>query len=211
MVKTMEFVLPTIIKNSIQTYSLVPKNSTVLDVGGGDGTKAKKLYPDSKIFTIDIKNGWNVMEKGLPEGDWDVILANHFIEHISNPDYFLDQCKKIMRENTILDIGTPNLVAWFNRMTFLFGYIPHSMELSTKFNVGKPFDWNNEELGGHIYVHSLRSLKELLINHGFEIITVIGECSTFKCSPVILTLDKIITFINPNLSSAIRVKCTISS
>src|SRR3990167_10113954 len=101
-----------------------------------------------------------------------------------------------MRENTILDIGTPNLVAWFNRMTFLFGYIPHSVELSTKFNVGKPFDWNKELLGGHLRVFSIPALVQLLKAHGFKILSVKGEYSTFACPSIILWLDKCLTNFN---------------
>ena len=182
----------------------------VLDVGGNEGERAYEFYPQTTdLRVVDIKYGWDVMEKGLPYGPWEVILANHFIEHIINPDYFLEECKRAMEPHTILDIGTPNLTAWFNRILFLFGYVPHSVELSTKFNVGKPFNWGKEPLGGHIRIFTLDALLELLDHHGFNVISVEGEASTYPTILPIRWLDSLLTYISPTLASAFRVKCTL--
>ena len=188
---------------------MVQTPKKVLDVGGKDGRRAREeFYPVSEVTVVDLETGWDVMEDGLPKGDWDVILANHSIEHFSNPDLFLEECRNVMGPNTILDIGTPNLTAWFNRLLFLFGYVPHSVELSTMFNVGKPFGWNNEELGGHIYVYTVPALLQLLKHHGFRIMSVKGEHSTYHCNGLITAVDRLATM-NPNLASAFRVKCTL--
>jgi len=196
--------------NNIQTYSSISRKLKVLDVGGNDGLVAKKLYPDSELTIVDTKNGWDVMKSGLPSfKNWDIILANHFIEHISDIDYFLDECKMVMNPNTILNIGTPNLTAWFNRILFLFGYVPHSVELSNRYNVGKPFNWNKEELGGHLRIYTIPSLVQLLKYHGFKILKVTGEYSTYPTNLIISQLDKFITDININFASAFRVLCTI--
>lgn len=186
------------------------KEMKVLDVGGGDGLRARnEFYPGSDVTVVDIKHGWDVMKEGLPSGKWDVILANHFIEHIPDPDYFLDQCRKVMKPHTVLDIGTPNLAAWFNRVLFLLGYVPHSVELSKRFNVGKAFDWNKEELGGHIYVYTVNALKCLLAHHGFSVTSVVGERSNYPANFIIRGMDYMATRIDPSLASAFRIKCTI--
>lgn len=181
----------------------------VLDVGGNDGQRAREeFYPGSEVTVLDLKSGWDVMKQGLPDSGWDIILANHFIEHIDDPDQFLDYCKEVMSRNTVLDIGTPNLAAWFNRILFLFGYVPHSTELSLRHNVGKPFNWGNEELGGHRRVFTVPALVTLLKRHGFTITYLKGECSTFACPFPILWLDKFLTWLSPTFASAFRVKCT---
>lgn len=192
----------------IPTFGLGSKRK-VLDVGGNDGKRALEFYPDSEVTVCDLKNGWDIMELGLPAGPWDVILANHSIEHFSNPDLFLEECMNNMDSNTILDIGTPNLAAWFNRILFLFGYVPHSMELSKRWNVGKAFRWNNEQLGGHIHVYTPSALKQLLIKNGFRITSITGECSTYPCNPIISFIDKFLTLLSPSFASAFRIKCTI--
>lgn len=186
------------------------KVMNVLDVGGKDGLRARnEFYPGSEVSVCDLTYGWDVMKYGLPEGTWDVILANHFIEHIPDPDYFLDECKRVMKKHTVLDIGTPNLTAWFNRIFFLLGYLPHSVEVSKRHNVGKAFDWNNEELGGHIYVYSVPALLQLLKKHGFKILSVRGEASTYPASGVVKAIDACLTRLSPALASAFRVKCTL--
>ena len=181
----------------------------VLDVGGADGSRAKRHFPNAKIKTLDLINGYDVMKKGLPIGDWDIIFANHIIEHVLSPDFLLDECKRVMSTKTVLEIGTPNLAAWFNRILFLFGYVPHSVELSRRFNVGKAFNWNDEPLGGHIYVYTVPAILQLLKHHGFKILSVKGEASTYPAHPIIMWVDKLLTCLSPNLASAVRIKCTI--
>ena len=183
----------------------------VLDVGGANGSRARGhlLYSHTNRTIIDLKNGYDVMKEGLPDGPWDIVLANHFVEHVPDPDFFLDECRRIMKPHTVLDIGTPNLTAWFNRVFFLFGYVPHSMELSRRFNIGKPFGWNKEELGGHIYVYTVPALCQLLKHHGFKIISVVGEASTFPATIAVRWIDKGLTLLSPTLASAFRVKCTL--
>jgi len=178
----------------------------ILDVGGGvDGRCKKEFYPTFDVTTLDLLNGYDVMEKGLPDGEWDIIFANHFIEHVSNPDFFLSECKRVMKSYSMLNIGTPNLSAWFNRILFLFGYVPHSVELSKFYNVGKPFNWNSEPLGGHVYVYTVPALIQLLKHHGFRIMRVTGEASTFPCNPLIKVTDQLLTKISPSFASAFRI------
>ena len=187
---------------------ILPKKK-VLDIGGNNGKRALEFYPSSDVTVVDLKTGWDVMERGLPDGDWDVILANHFIEHVSDPDYVLDCIKFVAGPNTIIDIGMPNLTAWFNRILFLFGYVPHSVELSFKHNVGKPFNWGKEEIGGHLRVFTIPAFLQLLKIHGFKIKEVKGEASTYNAGPIVALLDRALTAVNPNLASAFRVKCSI--
>lgn len=181
----------------------------ILDVGGGDGSRCQRHYPDADITILDLIHGYDVMKDGLPEDDWDIIFANHSIEHFFNPDFFLRECRRVMKSHTILEIGTPNLTAWFNRILFLFGYVPHSVELSKVFNVGKPFDWNKEKLGGHTFVYTVPALLQLLEHYGFKVTSIEGEASTFPANPLIMAVDKLLTRISPSFASAFRVKCTL--
>lgn len=187
------------------------KSFKVLDVGYGGTNRVFDFYPDCKPIQIDKKLGWDVMKNGLPDGQYDVIFANHFIEHIDDPDLFLDECKKIMSRHTVLDIGTPNLCAWFNRVLFLFGYLPHSYEVSYRKGYGRAFNWNDEIMGGHIRVFSVQALVQMLTSHGFRIISVVGEKSNYPCNFIINNIDKFLTWLNPSLASSFRIKCTLPS
>lgn len=181
----------------------------VLDVGCGGSTIVSSFYPSHKVTKIDKKTGWDVLKEGLPRGKWDVIFANHIIEHLDDPDLFLRYCKRVMGKNTVLDIGTPNLCAWFNRILFLFGYLPHSYEVSYDKGYGRAFDWNNEVMGGHIRVFNVPSLVQMLKDHGFKILSVKGEESLYKTNAVIRYIDKFLTWLSPTLASSFRVKCTL--
>lgn len=193
--------------SSIPTSSSSSKR--VLDVGGNDGKRSRKHFPDASITVLDLKNGWDVMRMGLPYGDWEIVFMNHVIEHVSDPDLLLDECYKVMSKDSVLEIGTPNLAAWFNRILFLFGYVPHSVELSKRYGLGKAFNWNDEELGGHIYVYTVPAIVKLLKIHGFRNIQVVGEASTYPCNPIIRFLDKVLTKLSPTLASAVRIRCTL--
>lgn len=177
----------------------------ILDIGGNLGIRAQKAYPGAKIVVLDKRYGFDVTKEEFPGVEWDVILVNHLIEHLEDPDDFLDKCYRVMDDKTILEISTPNLLAWFNRLLVLSGYLPHTYEVSFRHNVGKPFNWGTERLGGHLRVTCPRALKELLRKHGFKILSVKGEYSTYPCNLFIRLIDRICT-INPNLASSFRIK-----
>jgi len=179
----------------------------VLDVGGNDGNVAQEKYPNSEITILDKKHGWDVTQRDLPMfPEWDVILCNHFIEHIEDPDSFLEKCKLVMTKKTILDIGMPNLSSWYNRIFFLFGYLPQSYEISYRKIYGR-FIKDKTEPGGHIRVMNVPSTILLLKEHGFKILSVEGEYS--NRAGFISYFDRFITNLNLNLASAFRIKCTI--
>lgn len=181
----------------------------VLDVGCGDSDIVHKFYSPTKLRKVDKKRGWDVMVKGLPKGKWDVVFANHVIEHVTDPDKFLEYCKEVMNPYTVLDIGTPNLCAWFNRILFLFGYLPHSYEVSYVKGFGRAFNWNDEEMGGHVRVFSVPALIQMLKFHNFKIVSVVGERSLYKTNWLVGFIDKVATMLSPELASSFRIKCTL--
>ena len=178
----------------------------VLDVGGKNGLNARAYFPDAEIRVVDKSMGWDVMKMGLPDGVWDIIFASHFIEHIVDPDYFLDECKKVMIPDTTLEIDTPNLGAWFNRILLLFGYQPHFTEVSTRYDVGKLRLGTEEKPGGHLHLFTLRALKELLTIHGFKIHSIQGKPLEYPLPLLLKLLDRLFSKI-PSLASELRVKC----
>ena len=179
----------------------------VLDIGSGDGHRGRAEFPNAEVVGLDRRDGYDVTMRGLPEGPWDVLFAHHLVEHLADVDAFLDACHRVMTPgHTRLIVGMPNLAAWFNRLTFLFGYVPHSMELSTRYNLGKPFGWDAEELGGHIRVFTVPAFCQLLRYHGFRVDSVVGERSTYPCPWPVRWVDALCTWVSPSLASAFRVE-----
>jgi ubiquinone/menaquinone biosynthesis C-methylase UbiE len=185
----------------------------VLDVAGGNGNTGRKLYPNCNITIIDKKTGWDLMEKGILDGDWDVILMSHIIEHVTDPDFLLEECHRVAIKNgSFVEIGAPNLAAWFNRICLLFGYVPFGVELSKYIHVGQLPIGKRDELGGHRYMYTLPALCQLVEYHGFKITKVIGQYSEYKFKNPIIhfifhTIDRVLVTINPRFSSAFRIQC----
>ena len=179
----------------------------VLDIGCGDGRRGQQEFPLAEVVGIDLHQDWDVEADGLPSGVWDVLFAHHLIEHLLDVDVFLDRCAEIMVPGyTKLIIGMPNLASWVNRLLFLCGYLPRCYEVSTRYNVGKPFGWGNDGLGGHVRVFTVDAFCELLKAHGFTITCLVGERSTAPCWAPIRWVDGILTQLTPRLASAFRVE-----
>ena len=188
------------------TFSSNGRKQRVLDVGGKNGVTVRQYYPDADITVVDMCNGWDVMKLGLPTFTWDVIFASHFIEHIVNPDFFLDECKRVMQPESVLEIATPNLAAWFNRGLLLFGYQPHFTEVSTRYDVGKFRMGKEEAPGGHLRLFTARALRELLVRHGFTIRRFVGRPIGFSLPQPLKALDQCFSQW-PSTASELRVTC----
>ena len=179
----------------------------VLDLGCGDGQRGKREFPTAEVVGVDIHDDWDVEEDGLPEGVWDVLFAHHLVEHLLDVDRFLDRCAEVMVPGyTKLIIGMPNMASWVNRILFLVGYLPRCYEVSTRYNVGKPFGWGRDGLGGHLRVFTVEAFCQLLYAHGFTITRLVGERSTAPCWWPIRWLDGFLTRCIPRLASAFRVE-----
>ena len=122
----------------------------VLDVGCGDGGLIAYLQEKMGFqgYGVDISRKGTALairrgieskvadiEEGIPFSNnmFDLIIANEIIEHLRNPDYFLEEVRRILRKGGMLLIGTPNLSVWFNRIIFPLGIYPVYLEASTQF------------------------------------------------------------------------------
>jgi ubiquinone/menaquinone biosynthesis C-methylase UbiE len=168
----------------------------MLDVGCGNGDfmlLMKKHFPKAKIEGIDIskrevkeaqKRKLKVkladIEKGakLKANYYDIAYAGEVIEHLYNPDFFLEQMNSCLKKNGYLFITTPNLLAWYNRILALIGIQPLFLEPSTKSKlVGAGFlkRFKNESTPvGHVRIFTFSALEDLLKMHGFKIIEARG-------------------------------------
>lgn len=179
----------------------------ILDIGSPDSRECLKFYPGATVRSLDILTGWDVMTKGLPEGPWDILFANHFIEHIINPDFFLDECKRIMGPTTYLEIGTPNLAAWFNRLLLPLGYLPHYLEVSTRYDVGKLRVGPEQVPGGHLHVFTTTALIALLLRHQFRITRVWSRAIGYPLPVGLKQVDQFFGRI-PTWAAEVRVRVT---
>jgi len=134
-------------------------------IGLAKGRKAElgcgeaPLFKDSDKVDIFPIKGCAVadLNKEMPlKGSYGTVIGLEIIEHLYNPDLFLENCFKILENGGLLILSTPNVLYWKIRLALLFG--------SDRF-----FDTHGE----HLYFFSPRSLTDLLEKHGFRDVRII--------------------------------------
>ena len=100
--------------------------------------------------------------KGLPYEDVSYIFAEHFIEHISYSDVInlLRECRRVMNENGVLRLSTPNLDwVWATH---------YRLDLNDSDAVLACFEINRAFRGwGHQFLYNERTLRATLQEAGF--------------------------------------------
>ena len=163
----------------------------VLDIGCGSGDTSlflKNMLNIKEIYGVDINKKYielaqcrgvkalylNISEDNFPFGEnyFDAIFAGEVIEHLYDPDKFLDEAYRVLKIGGCLIITTPNLAAWYNRIALLFGFQPFWMDASLRYpNVGKLKKVGTEN-GEHIRVFTSIALADMLKLHRFDIIRI---------------------------------------
>ncbi len=162
------------------------RGSSILDVGGGTGANLL-FYGDAinsrELHCLDIRepprriNGINYItapvEKltDISTGPYDCIIMTEVIEHLYDPDRTLEEALKKLVPNGILVITTPNLAGFLNVFSLLLGFQPVDTEVSTVHPYAKPFTKDGTCVG-HIRVFTLKAMKEMLISHGLDLISL---------------------------------------
>jgi 2-polyprenyl-3-methyl-5-hydroxy-6-metoxy-1,4-benzoquinol methylase len=137
---------------------------------------AKKQFPDIKFFCCDV---YDIPEKVVPfEAPFDFVVATELIEHLFDPEKFLNITKQLLKENGLLILSTPYhgylknlMLAFFNKM-------------DDHFKV-----W---ELGGHIKFFSKKSLFAILKKAKYRPIKFVGAgrcCFLYKSMVVISKIN----------------------
>ncbi len=122
----------------------------ILDLGCGEGKdllNIRKHWPEKKFCLYGVEcfapncqkasaNGITIhninMENALipaKDGFFDVVIANQIIEHIKEIFWVFSEASRVLKKGGLLIVAFPNIASWHNRVRFLFGNPPGSMEL----------------------------------------------------------------------------------
>lgn len=101
----------------------------VLDVGCGVGSQLdniREVQPTAETWGVDF--GADAVAKAaarghrtvaarfedadLPEGYFDIVYALHVIEHVGEPDEFVERALTLLRPGGVLVLATPNIDCW---------------------------------------------------------------------------------------------------
>ena len=149
------------------------KNSgRLLDIGCGlgylieqaqmEGWKAMGLEISDFAISICKKKGLNVRkgqigEIEIPKNHFDVVIAQDVLEHVFDPEKFLDNINKVMKNSGLLILELPN-------NSSIRSYLG-----------GKK--WAEYIPPVHLNFFDKTTLRKILGNHGFKVITIYSETS----------------------------------
>jgi len=140
-------------------------NKIILELGAGRYKLAECFREYKKSITMDAVGRPTIkcdLNKGikLKNNSVDIIIAGEIIEHLRNPEFILNECKRVLKKNGILVLSVPNCCSFKLRIKLLFGI------LDTAFCVpaDEEFKWEK-----HNTDFSYEIIKNLLNKVGFEI------------------------------------------
>jgi len=115
----------------------------------------------------------DVEEFPFSDNYFDTVFAGEIIEQY-NPDHFLAETYQVLKPKGIFVLTTLNLASIHNRIALLLGFQPFNVMVSLRNSVGH---LGFSAGGAAIRFFTLRSLKELLMIHKFEVLEVKDSCA----------------------------------
>ena len=157
--------------------SLINRARSILDFGGDDGKLIYGIFKDSDKYVFDISN--SPLKPGIKIAPnpcriiFDLVVCSNVFEHIPFPNKVMNQIKSFCSEGTVLYLDVPYERPYsFNTLgkriiqqALLFFLRPK--QFFAIFGFGMFF-----HLHEHINYFSEKSIKKLLIKHGFIDISV---------------------------------------
>lgn len=118
---------------------------------------AKKEYPE-RFYLQDLSTG--KLPEQLQALKFDTVISTEVIEHLYDPEGFIDFCRSVLQKNGEIIISTP-----------YHGYLKNLMlSLFNKWDSHLSPTW----LGGHIKFWSKKTLSEVLESKGFTVVDFKG-------------------------------------
>jgi len=99
----------------------------VLDLGCNYGL-LHGLLDDGEIIGLDIENTnykervirGNVLDMPVKSASFGTVIAGELFEHMPDPEKFLGECARVLKNGGVLLLSTPNRGAWSNRLSHRF-------------------------------------------------------------------------------------------
>jgi SAM-dependent methyltransferase len=150
------------------------KRSGVLDIGPGVGLflfSAKKFYPEtigleiSKNLARIIENKIGVpvytdnFEQFNPGRKFSCINLSHVIEHVPNPNQWLQKAKSLLEPDGLLVVDVPNWFSWGQKLKWFLKKI--------KLRKG---EWPPEKMPEHLYEPGIPGMRQLFKQNNFKIL-----------------------------------------
>jgi SAM-dependent methyltransferase len=155
------------------------ERKAVLDIGSGMGTfllAAKKYYGDNAVgldvsvqmakfveANVGVKVHIGQFEEFKPPQKFSLIHMSHVLEHVPDPNRWLQHARELLTPQGVLVINVPNKFGLGNRMQHFF----YKAGLKRQFANG----WSDpSRTPDHLFEPTLRSMLYLLKKHRYTIL-----------------------------------------
>ena len=161
--------------NYASIVDIVEKNSTVLDLGSGDGTllkllkekktvRCKGIEIDENSVIKSIQNGVCTIQGDIDEGlkqisdkEYDYVILNSTLQSTEKPDYVIHEMLRVGKKCVV---SFPNFAYWKIRFYLMFkGRMPKSERL--------PFEWYDTP---NIHLLTINDFFEYAKKNNFKIL-----------------------------------------
>jgi O-antigen biosynthesis protein len=152
--------------------ALLAGRRRVLDVGCASGYLARRLQEGgatvvgldvderakelaapycTEVYVGDVET----MELPFEPGSFDAVLCGDVIEHLRDPQAFLERVRPLLQPEGRLALSTPNVANWAMRLGLLFGRFRYT-------------DWGLLDRG-HLRLFTRSTLQECLLAAGYRV------------------------------------------
>ncbi len=146
-----------------------PKYKIILELGASMMSMVDSSNAN-KIIRLDVvkKKGINLIcdlskdKIPLKNKSIDIVMAGELVEHIYNCGHFITEVRRVLRDDGVFILSTPNICSLKDRFKVFFGKIPTQ---SCRFSSDDNSDYQN-----HVNDFNLTEIKRLLNDFGFEIV-----------------------------------------
>ncbi len=164
---------------------LPPRARRVLDLGAGDAVVSAALAQASGAalgVSVDIGAPPPLCPRPgpvqlvtarlpgplpFPNGAFDVVVALEVIEHLLDPDAFLDEITRVLAPGGAVVLSTPRLDSLLVVASLLLGVQPPGVECSPHHRYGA--GPGEDRPSGHVHLFTRRAMTEALAAHGLRI------------------------------------------
>ncbi len=109
------------------------KGSSILDLGSGDEfLKNEFIKKEIKYYGLDIKDlDFDKDNFNFNDSSFDLVISLAVLEHLKNPDLFLSEIRRVLKNGSYLFLSTPNWKyskeIFFDDVTHVKPYSPESL------------------------------------------------------------------------------------
>jgi len=131
---------------------------TGIDTSECDLEIANRDHATEKVGFLRAEIGMDLL-KLLPDGfKYDAVVSSDVIEHLYRPAELLEAAAALLKPGGYLIVGTP-----------YHGYLKNlALSILNKWDAHHGVDWD----GGHIKFFSVRTLRNLVSRHGFQVVAL---------------------------------------